>query len=221
MSMLTRTELEELLRDKEPGEIRKQYADRLDVAGNTLLDEHEQDLRRAETYLNEAGRSWREAMPPAPDPGLPNTFDTRTYQEWWRRGGALSVFSAAAALFLGLLLPKPWHGKETKLEREIPQRARSSSFREKELKEINDRLMNTLIERGNLFLELGNETNPDDHQLRNAFYNGAFLDFQEALLLDEDNVTAMEYMVKACEKLGKLKEAEEYLEKIMSLEDTP
>ena len=206
MNLLTIAELEQLVEEHTPEEIRNKYGDRLTEEAQAFLKSHQEALEQVTDYLDDAGQSWREALPEVDTDGLalPSGYDARPF--WHRRVSvAFSMLGAAATLCLGLLLPRPWTDK---LESPSTHRTRSSGLVDAKLREEDNKLYKALMSHGQALIEMGQTTKNWD------YYAEAAQDLTKAAAIKPEEKDPLEFLVIVYEKLNEKRMLEQVLQRL-------
>ena len=214
-------DLDSLLEQMTPQEIRQRHGDLLDQSALDYLSEQENKLDALDHHLTSAAKGFSDALPPAPKAQLPETFSTFNYMPWWRRPNLVprSVSLGAVGLTLFLLTFAVISQQRAKhLQRQLDELGNPSTpdftnqvrgdLGSETLQAQYDQWFDGLMASGTALLEIG-RNNRD-----RAILVEALNSFQKANQLRPNQPRVMRYLALTYEKLGMKNEHEQIMRQL-------
>ncbi|MDJ0841632.1 MAG: hypothetical protein QNK37_34310 [Acidobacteriota bacterium] len=236
--VLTTGELEILLENWTPHELREREAARLDAEGTAFLARFEKELNEVKRGLLQSGETFREELPPMPRVQLPvefssfaatmpqaklaDDFSTYHHMAWWRRPQRISNGMLALVATLFLILGGAALHQVLILREEIDQFRHPdekpvfhhdrSAVRDKARTQGHyDDLFEASMDGGNALFEVGRISS------RREVYEDALHEFLKAHKLKPLDTRALRALARTYEKLGMHEKKQEYLDKLAAL----
>lgn len=212
MSYLTEKDILALLDSMDPQEILKKHSHELDETGKKFLAELEEDIQSGEAIFEAYGREFREGEEHIKVPKLSLAEKKQSSPKKPHKKGIqipywAMVAAAAAAVFTLVIMiksiPDPYDFSIR----------RSGSDEHKDLEALDQKLLELLIERGELLLELGKREN--GRQSLIDARNNLLLAYE----LDPKNTTVLAALSRTYEQLGDKQKAEAYFEEWQKARD--
>ncbi len=193
------SEIETLLQNLEPEQIRAQKAADLDARGLAFLQKTEKELDEVRSGLNGSAREFRKAQAPMPDVRLPADFSS--FDPMPRRPRHFSnAFLTLAAVFVlavgglaSVSLQNMWSGKTGKTP--FQHKRGVGSHAEQTRSHYQD-LFDSLMSSGNSLFEIGRIEN------QREIYSDALDLFLKAHKLNPKEARAIRALIRTYEALG-------------------
>ncbi len=214
-------DLETLLQDLEPEEIRKQEAASLDARGLSFLEDMEKEMNEVRHELAQSGEAFREALPEMPQCRLEEEFFENTASQDKnelsrddsvprRRSPRLSngILALAAALVLAFSLQRIGYPKGAA---QGLRHERSSASHVEETRSHYDELFAACMTAGNACFEIGLIEGQEE------IYADALDQFLKAYDLRPDDKKVLRALVRTYEKLGLEDKMRQFNEKLETL----